>query len=338
MAKETRKLALSPQSVWEESPETVKRFLEQRPQYEQLCSEVEYILKKRIEDKGIEVAAVTSRAKTLDSFVEKVNRNNYGDPFADIEDFAGVRVVCLYSSDLPLLEKIINKEFSNVKKVDKSEERAADTFGYSAVHFVATLGAKSSGARYEDLKELKCEIQTRTVCQDAWAIISHHLDYKKKEDVPTELREDLFAWAAFFGQADKNFDHIRKERKAYKRRIERESKAKRNEFLDQEVNYDTLAEYVAMRFPGEEDLCDNYAHYFLRMFDESEVSKLSDIDTALRRTEKAREAIWSDSPSNRRNPARDVHLALAFSHPASYGILPETYRNLIDKHRHLCEK
>jgi len=102
MGKHKRKLAATSERradaarFWEEDPETIRRFLEQAPEYEQLASEVSYILKKGIAKAGIVVSAVTFRAKTLNSFLEKISRNKYRGPFSEITDFAGVRAVCLY--------------------------------------------------------------------------------------------------------------------------------------------------------------------------------------------------------------------------------------------------
>lgn len=66
------KLPIKPDSrsndVWKTSPDTIRQFLEQRPDYEELCTEVAYILSKRLKEKDIEIATVTWRAKTLKSF------------------------------------------------------------------------------------------------------------------------------------------------------------------------------------------------------------------------------------------------------------------------------
>ncbi|MFH1742151.1 MAG: hypothetical protein ABIH23_24370, partial [bacterium] len=187
---------------WQSNPEIVRRFIQQRTDYEQLCSEVQYILRKRLAERTIEISTVTGRAKTLNSFLEKIQRKTYEDPFSEITDFAGVRIVCLYVSDIPLIEDIIRKEFEIVEKVDKLTDKPPDQFGYGAIHFVARLGKKMSGARYDDLKVLLCEIQVRTVLQDAWAIIDHHLIYKSESSMPKVLRRKLNSLAGLFETAD----------------------------------------------------------------------------------------------------------------------------------------
>src|SRR5262245_56322197 len=149
-----------------------------RPKYQQLASEVEFALKRRLEERHIEIASIASRAKAIDSVVQKISRKQYDDPMSEIPDFAGVRVVCLYDSDLPEIQRLIEQAFQVAEATDKMEVLGADRMGYQGRHFVVRLGPQFCGDRYEGLHDLHCEIQARTVLQDAWAQISHHLVYK----------------------------------------------------------------------------------------------------------------------------------------------------------------
>jgi putative GTP pyrophosphokinase len=88
--------ARNPDSIWYENPMLIKQFIEQRADYEALHAEVVYILTKRLKKYRIEYSMVSGRAKTLSSFLDKIQRKNYLNPFEDIKDLAAVRVVCLY--------------------------------------------------------------------------------------------------------------------------------------------------------------------------------------------------------------------------------------------------
>jgi ppGpp synthetase/RelA/SpoT-type nucleotidyltranferase len=77
-------------------------------------------------------------------------------------------VVCFYPDDLPKIEALIRKEFEISEKEDKVQVKEVDRFGYSATHFIVRLSKRAAGARYDDLKDKICEIQVRTVLQDAW--------------------------------------------------------------------------------------------------------------------------------------------------------------------------
>lgn len=120
--------------VWEEHPEYIRRFYENIETNQNLCQEVAYMLSTEIQNAGIEIAHVSSRAKTLESFCEKISRKSYKQPFDEITDFAGVRVVYLYSTHRPHIEHIIEREFEVIERLDKTladEEK----FGYGALHY-----------------------------------------------------------------------------------------------------------------------------------------------------------------------------------------------------------
>src|SRR6266852_3863355 len=112
-----------------EHPTMKHRFIEQKHNYEELCTEVVYILEKRFKQLGVEVSNVSSRVKTFESFLEKIRRKEYEDPFKNIQDFAGIRVVCLYKRDVDRIEAIVHDEFEVLETVDKLEEKGSDRFG-----------------------------------------------------------------------------------------------------------------------------------------------------------------------------------------------------------------
>ncbi|MBS1792762.1 MAG: hypothetical protein JSS81_02850 [Acidobacteria bacterium] len=235
--------------LWKENTDSIKRFLDRRPDYEKLCAEVAYILNRELNKAAIEFSTIAYRAKSLNSFLEKIQRKSYRDPVSEITDFAGVRVVCLYVDDLEKLERVIAENFEIVEKIDKLRARKTDQFGYGAVHFVVRLGENASGARYDDLKNLVCEIQTRTVLQDAWAIIDHHLVYKNESNIPTVLRSRLNHLAGDFQAADEEFGELRREREEYLREVA-DSEMDAAQFLENELNLDSFIRYAQWKFPG----------------------------------------------------------------------------------------
>lgn len=234
--------------LWRENTEVIKRFIDRRPEYERLCAEVAYILERELNRAEIEFSNITCRAKSLNSFLEKIQRKSYRDPAAEITDLAGVRVVCLYIDDLERVERVIEEHFEIVEKIDKLKTRGPDRFGYGAIHFVVRLGRNASGARYDDLKNLVCEIQTRTVLQDAWAIIDHHLVYKNESNVPTVLRSRLNRLAGDFEAADRKFGDLRAEREEYLRKVA-DSEPDTAQFLENELNLDSFIRYAHWKFP-----------------------------------------------------------------------------------------
>jgi putative GTP pyrophosphokinase len=301
--------------AWREKPRIIRRFIEMIPHYDQLCSEVAYILEKAMAKSVIEYSAITYRAKTLKSFSEKLVRKEYEDPLGDITDFAGVRLVFLYKSDRSKIEEIVESEFTVVEKIDKVEEQEADRFGYGALHYLVHLGRKSSGARYDDLKSLICEIQVRTVLQDAWAIIDHHLIYKQESEIPKPLKRKINSISGLFETADEQFDQIRAQRESYRKEIKKKLDSK-GISLDQELNLDTFSEYLKWKYPNMSVARDDtQISVVLSKTLELGHRKLSELDGLLSRTQAARDAL-ALTFDRERTAATEVARALIFEYEA----------------------
>jgi ppGpp synthetase/RelA/SpoT-type nucleotidyltranferase len=272
--------------LWDAQPEVIRKFLDLRPNHEKLCEEVTYILKKLLQEKDLEYSAVTWRAKNLDSFCEKLGRKKYDDPFKEVTDLAGVRLVYLYGSDQVAIEKLIEREFKIIEKVDKIEEVGPEQFGYGALHYLVHLGKRSVGARYDDLKDLVCEIQVRTILQDAWATIAHHLSYKQESDVPKELRRRLNALSGLFETADDQFIQLRDERTKYSEEMKHEISLDAAKSLQQKVNLDNLIGFLEWRFPNREMVPETVPG-LLKDIQRFNYETLADLDRIVDQTEEA---------------------------------------------------
>lgn len=240
------------EDVWRDRPDVIRDFLKQRPHFEKLCDEIAFILERALTVEKIEYSAVTWRTKTLESYCEKVLRKSYANPLQEITDLAGVRVVYLYPSDRKKVESLIENQFIVVEKIDRVAEGGTEHFGYGAVHYLVKLGKAMSGARYDDLKDLLCEIQVRTILQDAWAIVAHHLSYKRESDVPNELRRKLNALSGLFETADDQFDKLRSGIMQYAEKIETAMASHDASLVKENLNLDNLVAFLKLRFPDRE--------------------------------------------------------------------------------------
>ena len=235
-------------NIWLRNPSLVNEFISLQPDYKELCREVSYILKQRLKANDIKVSSITYRVKTLNSFLEKLSRKAYSDPLKEITDLAGVRVVSLYRDDINYIEKIIEDNFYVLEKVDKFREKSVDEFGYGAIHYIVRLNPNISTIICQALRDLPCEIQIRTILQDAWALVAHHIVYKKEESIPNHLKRKLNSLAALFERADEDFQHIRNERDKYIKEI-KYSPNKHYEFVNSEINLDTFNEFLKWKYP-----------------------------------------------------------------------------------------
>lgn len=282
--------------LWINSPDVIRKFIELRPKYEKLSEEVAYILEKAVKAAALEYSAITWRAKTIESFCEKVLRKNYSDPLDDITDFAGVRIVYLYNSDRTKFQTSIEREFEIITKINKIDRSLPDRFGYGALHYLVRLKKKLTGARYDELKNLICEIQVRTILQDAWAIVAHHLNYKKESDVPMELRRKLNALSGLFETADDQFDRLREERTNYIEKVKEEIKKQADIYLESEMNLDNISEFLKWRLPNRERSPIEDEAGLLAQLQKYEYKTLGELDDILSRAEEAIKAYETKYP------------------------------------------
>lgn len=225
--------------------EVIRKYRDaKRPAFEALASRVAELLQSILNEADVPIAHIEHRAKTPESLERKLTTKKYGDPFVDITDFAGVRVITYYQDDVNRVAQIIHAEF-NVDpdhSVDKQEEMDVDEFGYRSFHLVCALsGPRKALPEWKRFGELPVEIQVRSVLQHAWAAISHKLDYKSTSQAPRQLRRQLFRLSALLELADDEFAQIRDRSQTISRTYSRDVAA--GEF-DIPLNIDSLSTYL----------------------------------------------------------------------------------------------
>lgn len=192
-----------------------ERYRAQRPLFEQFSERLYTLVEVLLDAAPIDVAALEARAKTVDSFVEKIYRKGqkYGDPLNEVTDLSGIRIITYYHEDLDLVGDLIASEFEVdwPNSIDPSQSMEPDKFGYRAPSYVVRLNtARRDLAEWSPYASCRAEIQLRTIAQHAWAAVDHKLRYKRGDDAPPELQRDLSRLSALFELADKEFSDIRK--------------------------------------------------------------------------------------------------------------------------------
>jgi ppGpp synthetase/RelA/SpoT-type nucleotidyltranferase len=158
---------------------------------------------------GLKLHSITLRVKTRDSVAAKLARpdRTYGSLW-DLTDLIGLRVITYFEDGVDrvgrLLEAHLPVDFRH--SVDKRKPAADDRFGYRSLHYVC----RSAGDDGE-LRELRYEVQVRTLLEHAWAEIEHDLGYKSRDAVPAAARRRLNRLAGLLELADQEFAAIRRE-------------------------------------------------------------------------------------------------------------------------------
>lgn len=174
-----------------------------------------------------------SRVKSFNSYFKKLTRikpPSLGQQDLPVlTDLIGIRVICAFLEDLTTVEKIITSNFEIVEVEKKGAERSFSQFGYESTHILIKIPEEIAKERQLP-PGLVCEIQVRTILQDAWAEVEHELIYKSEFtpfDLP--LRRKLAAVNASLNLADIVFQEIRD----YQSKLNRELDCRRASFYEQ---------------------------------------------------------------------------------------------------------
>ncbi|WP_444462225.1 GTP pyrophosphokinase [Rhodobacter capsulatus] len=157
---------------------------------------------------------IEPRLKGEESLLQKAfHRNkNYDDPYGQIEDKVGLRVIVLLEADTRLVESLVmaNDKWFAVKARDYEEEIETKPyeFGYQSRHLVV----RSKGAQEysdQDIPEgLPCEIQIRTLLQHAHSELTHDTLYKSNIKATSRMRRESAKSMALLEATGDYFDKL----------------------------------------------------------------------------------------------------------------------------------
>jgi putative GTP pyrophosphokinase len=174
-----------------------------------LIEEVKYKISQATGKEHIKIHHIFDRIKGFDSFLNKIKRKELSDPFNEVHDLIGFRIICLFLDDTHKIGDLLIREFDIFDKNNKIEDVSYDVFGYMSSHYKARL--RGSDTITTIARNYSFEIQVRTIAQDAWASISHYLFYKQESQLPVNLRRDFHALSGLFYIADTHFSLLQNE-------------------------------------------------------------------------------------------------------------------------------
>jgi ppGpp synthetase/RelA/SpoT-type nucleotidyltranferase len=309
-----------------------------QPLYKRLAQEVRHILEIKLKEAGLTPVSITDRDKAIDSFAAKITRKQYTNPLSQMTDLAGTRVVCAYESEIAKVAGIVEANFDVRERIDKASDLGVDRMGYSGKAFVVTLGTNCAGVRYEKITDLLCEIQVRTILQDAWAIIDHQLVYKNEKSTPERLRRDLNNVASLLEIAQGIFDLVRDKRDAYVNEIQQKTEEP-TAFLAQPLDFDTVIAYTRWKF-SDLDVSEKLTQTLLRDIDLKDYQSLQQLDAVVDRASAAVQAYLKENPDWFKTGTDFLTKSLGFvdsKFRAKHGFAART-RAAFDKFQHLVGK
>jgi putative GTP pyrophosphokinase len=228
--------------------DSIEWYLSKRNTYKKLALKVHNIIGELLDINDINIHAIFSRVKEIDSFKEKIKDPKYSDPSKQITDLAGIRIICYVESDIDKICTVIEKNFDIDKpnSGDKSTLLGTDKVGYKSVHYVAKLNdTRLSLPEYQNLEDSKFEIQIRTILQHAWAEIEHDRNYKFSGELPTDIQRRFKLVAGSLELADREFDRIATDIDQINLEVEKATKEGEVNF---EINTTTIKQFLNTKF------------------------------------------------------------------------------------------
>lgn len=192
-------------------------YKECRKDFVKYAELLELILKK-IAKKISPESIVQTRAKTVTSYAEKIQRpgkaEQYGpNPVEDLTDLCGGRFILPTLDDVKKCCQIIEENFQIQweDSEDKLVQLEQDQFGYLSHHYIVQLNPNSSYIQDlnipNEIFPLKAEIQVRTLLQHCWSVIQHDNLYKPSLKIPDKIKRQFYRIAAILEDADHEFQN-----------------------------------------------------------------------------------------------------------------------------------
>lgn len=147
------------------------------------------------------IQSITSRIKDKESIAKKLQRKNLPLSLEVIErelnDIAGIRVVCSYLDDIyTVRDELLKDNFVTLIK-EKDYIKNPKKNGYRSLHLIVSMPILFKNKT----KEIKCEIQLRTTAMDSWASLEHQIRYKININDP-RINAELLKCANLLAQSD----------------------------------------------------------------------------------------------------------------------------------------
>ena len=152
---------------------------------------------------------INTRIKTPESIIEKMKKRNlslnYKEMIKNINDIAGIRIICPLKKDIFSIRNLIEKIPEINILTEKDYVTHPKESGYSSYHLVVEIPVTLS----QNIVYVKAEIQIRTIAMDFWASLEHKMKYKKNIKNQKMIGEELKRCADEIATTDINMQTIR---------------------------------------------------------------------------------------------------------------------------------
>lgn len=160
---------------------------------------------------------IAARAKSADRFLAKAPKvkddgsPKYDQPFEQIQDLVGARVIVFYKQDVDVVSSIIERYYKPIEcraLIPESERE----FGYVGKHFVLAFPEDLFDDDADrERSPMFFELQVKTLFQHAWSEAEHDLSYKPDAPLTTLQKRQVALTAAQAWGSDHLFAQLHSE-------------------------------------------------------------------------------------------------------------------------------
>ncbi len=151
---------------------------------------------------------ITSRIKTPKSIINKMKKKNYElnykNLIENVNDIAGLRVICPLKSNIYTVLQVIN----NMPNIEVLKEKDYLTkpkkSGYSGYHLIIQTMIEIDNEKIP----VKVEIQLRTMAMDFWSTNEHKMKYKTNKKLSSLDSKKLTLYAKILNFIDEKISRL----------------------------------------------------------------------------------------------------------------------------------
>ena len=151
---------------------------------------------------------INFRIKSPESIMKKMQdkgvKLTYKEMIENINDIAGLRVICPVQKDIYSIKNLIQNIPGIQTLKEKDYVAHPKKCGYKSYHIILAVPVVLS----KKLIYVKVEVQIRTMAMDVWATIEHKMRYKPEQELTEKQSKEWSNCAKAINKVDKKLEYL----------------------------------------------------------------------------------------------------------------------------------
>ena len=151
---------------------------------------------------------INFRIKSPESIMKKMQEKGvkltYKEMIENINDIAGLRVICPVQKDIYSIKNLIQNIPGIQTLKEKDYVAHPKKCGYKSYHIILAVPVVLS----KKLIYVKVEVQIRTMAMDVWATIEHKMRYKPEQELTEKQSKEWSNCAKAINKVDKKLEYL----------------------------------------------------------------------------------------------------------------------------------